>query len=237
MIRGTLDIKFYYLGSAANLRRLIMTESGLASFPNASFQAAECSVGGSRWWLVNAAGPVVCNKNITTPQRLDQGLVTSLRESSKYASTYFRKYIPMAGLQELVNLVNLAAPPYGTNWRMFQLKVYGGVFETMPEDFNAFPHRRGMLMVSDYGIAISKGADLGTIAKTNTTAANAAWAWYSKARSILVKYESGERYNGYISADDKISSYFGNNYPKLQKIKNKYDPDNVFASVLSVPPP
>ena len=236
MVRSRIDIKLYYLGSAGNLRRIMMTESGLASFPNAAYEAIECSVRGSRWWLANSDKPLACNNNITTPQRLDQGLVTNIREASKYASAYFRKYIPLAGMQELVNLVNLATSPYGGNWRMFQLKVYGGVFETFGESFNAFPHRRGTFMVSDYGIAITSGPNSEQITRRNTTAANAAWAWYAKARSILSKYETGDRYNGYISADDQVRSYFGNHYPRLQQIKTQYDPDNVFRSILSVPP-
>jgi hypothetical protein len=35
---------------------------------------------------------------------------------------------------------------------------------------------------------------------------------------------------------DRVENYFGTNYPRLQQIKKKYDPDNVFFNSLSVKP-
>jgi hypothetical protein len=63
------------------------------------------------------------------------------------------------------------------------------------------------------------------------------WGFFEEAKAVVAKYESGGRYNGYVSLDDKsdISRYWGPNYGRLQAAKIKYDPGNVFRNALSVP--
>ena len=221
-------MKFYYLGPAKELRTIILEKSGLAKYPGASYQAIECGSLGSRWWLVNSAKPMACGSGISVSQRLDSTLLAD-KEASKYASAYFRKPIPLAGLQELVALV---ASPVGKNWRLLQFKAYGGAFDKFADDFNAFPHRKGVLMHLEYGAAIKKGI----LERGDDGAAATALKWYQQARKILAKYESGEKYNGYISLDDSVASYFGPNFRRLTSIKKKYDPKNVFQTLASVPP-
>jgi FAD/FMN-containing dehydrogenase len=60
--------------------------------------------------------------------------------------------------------------------------------------------------------------------------------YFEKAKAVLAKYESGARYNGYVSLDDNVASYFQGNYAKLRRTKKKYDPENIFRNPLSVPP-
>jgi len=231
IVQSKLDMKFYYLGPAKELRSIILEESGLAKYTGATYQAVECGSLDSRWWLVNSAKPMACGKGISVSQRLDTTLLAG-KEASKYAAAYFRKPIPVAGLQELVDIV---ASPVAKNWRLLQFKAYGGAFDQFADDFNAFPHRKGVLMHLEYGVAIGSRPP-GFIERGYDGAKVAALQWYQQARTILAKYESGEKYNGYISLDDSVASYFGPNFQRLRSIKKKYDPENVFQTLASVPP-
>jgi hypothetical protein len=230
LVQGKLDIKLYYLGPSQELRKIIFDESGLAQHPGASYQAIECSSLGSRWWLVNSAQPLACGTGISVSQRLDSSLI-ALREASKYGSAYFRKPIPLAGLKELVGLVS---SPVGRNWRVLQFKAYGGAFDNFADNFNAFPYRKGVLMHVIYGIAF--GSRKPGVVERGHVGEATAWQWYRQARSVLAKYATGEKYNGYLSLEDSVASHFGPNYPRLRSMKKKYDPGNVFNTPASVLP-
>jgi len=40
--------------------------------------------------------------------------------------------------------------------------------------------------------------------------------YFERAKAVIAKYESGARYNGYVSLDDKVASYFQGNYARLR---------------------
>lgn len=121
-------------------------------------------------------------------------------------------------------------------WKLFQWKAYGGAFDTVPASFNAFPHRKGVIMHSEFGTSFGYQHSAADLAQTNSAQASAVWSYFNRAITVMGKHESGARYNGYVYLGDDISKYFGPNYGKLRAAKRKYDPANVFRNALSVPP-
>ncbi|KAJ3036520.1 hypothetical protein HDV00_002668 [Rhizophlyctis rosea] len=120
-------------------------------------------------------------------------------------------------------------PDNGVFW---QIEAYGAKMDDIPEDYNAFPHRKGVAFSMQYKISIPSQYIQNT---TNNAAAD---AWIFKFEKMLTKYASGEHYQGYVDLDVKdITSYYGGpvRYAKLQAIKRKYDPKGIWWSDLQVP--
>jgi FAD/FMN-containing dehydrogenase len=56
-------------------------------------------------------------------------------------------------------------------------------------------------------------------------------AWAKDSYAALAPYTAAGRYMNYLGDDeagDPIAAAYGPNYPRLQKIKAKYDPRNIF---------
>lgn len=121
----------------------------------------------------------------------------------------------------------------GSFWKLFQFKAYGGAFDTTPVSFNAFPYRAGTVMHAEFGTSFGYHKSANEI---DAGKAAEVWAYYEEAKAVVARYESGGRYNGYVSLDDKADLYWGPNYGRLRAAKTKYDPGNVFRNALSVPP-
>jgi FAD/FMN-containing dehydrogenase len=131
--------------------------------------------------------------------------------------------------------VELLARP-GNFWKLFQFKAYGrGAFDTTPVSFNAFPYRAGTLMHLEYGTSYGYQRPPAEVEPARAAEIS---AWFEDAAAVVAAYESGGRYNGYVSLDDApdISRYWGPNYPRLRAAKQRYDPGNVFRNALSVTP-
>ena len=55
--------------------------------------------------------------------------------------------------------------------------------------------------------------------------------WARETYDAMKPFRSTARYVNYLGDDeasDQVAAAYGSNYPRLQKIKAKYDPDNVF---------
>jgi FAD/FMN-containing dehydrogenase len=102
----------------------------------------------------------------------------------------------------------------------------GGAIARVPADATAFVHRSALHNVS----VISLWQD------DADTAANLAWA--DDLADALAPRLTGEVYQNYAHSGlaDWPSAYYGANYPRLQQVKQRYDPDDFFHHAQSIRP-
>lgn len=100
----------------------------------------------------------------------------------------------------------------------------GGAIARVPADATAFVHRSALHYVSVISMW-QEDAD---------TAANVAWA--DDLAGALRPHLTGEVYQNYADSDlaEWPSAYYGANYPRLQQIKRRYDPDDFFHHAQSI---
>jgi FAD/FMN-containing dehydrogenase len=113
--------------------------------------------------------------------------------------------------------------PSGYSMARFDL-LGGGAVARIPVDATAFAHRDPLFYIS----IISLWADY------PETEANLAWVDGFKA--ALAPFLSGEVYQNYADEDlvDWPAAYYGANYPRLQQVKRRYDPADVFHHGQSI---
>jgi FAD/FMN-containing dehydrogenase len=105
---------------------------------------------------------------------------------------------------------------------------YGGAIAGVPDDAAAFAHRAGTLFCIQY--------------VSSWETANQPPGRLTQIRNLYAAmrpYVSGGAYINYcdLDLDRKVwpQAYWGNNLSRLQQIKARVDPDNVFRYAQSVP--
>ncbi|CAG8782502.1 17136_t:CDS:2, partial [Acaulospora morrowiae] len=139
------------------------------------------------------------------------------RELVKTKSMYFNDTLSSGAIDNIVRLVEIM--PIGA---IAELSAYGGILATQPGNLTAFVHRTGIA----YHLLI-------TVPLTgNSTADTPIWAWIKQWDTMVRPFSNHQSYQGFLDSDlqDPEKSYFGDNFQKLQDIKAKYDPKNVFSS-------
>jgi FAD/FMN-containing dehydrogenase len=107
--------------------------------------------------------------------------------------------------------------PSGFSMVRFDL-LGGGAIGRVPVDATAFVHRTSLFHLSAISLW-EHDAD---------TAANVAWV--DDLKEALRPHLSGESYQNYADEDltDWAAAYHGSNYPRLQQVKARYDPTDLF---------
>lgn len=146
------------------------------------------------------------------------------RQAYSASSDWINTPMSQAGNQALVNLVQQRHDTAGVPDVAIQLDAAGGAINRISPTATAFVHRRAICSVQ-------------YIANWYTTAVpTEVAAWPHRARTAMQPYVSGEAYQNY--ADPQIrdwqKAYFGVNYGRLQHIKRRYDPRDVFHHQQSV---
>jgi FAD/FMN-containing dehydrogenase len=102
----------------------------------------------------------------------------------------------------------------------------GAVADLAPAD-TAFPHRRA-LAVAQYTVGWPQGQAEGAVRRD--------LRWLHGFRAAMTPYVGNSAYVNYADPTlaDWQSAYFGGNYPRLQQVKRRYDPDDVFRFAQSV---
>jgi FAD/FMN-containing dehydrogenase len=138
-------------------------------------------------------------------------------------SDYFAKQLPAAGISKLRTWIEQRQ---GKGGGAAILDSYGGAINRVAPSATAFVHRRELFSVQYYAAIANAAGDA------------AALAWLRGFRAAMQPYASGHAYQNYIDADlvDWERAYYGSNYPRLRRVKSKYDPDNVFRFRQSIRP-
>ena len=138
-------------------------------------------------------------------------------------SDYVAKRVPAAGIATLRRWVEKRQ---GRGGGAAILDSYGGAINRVAPGATAFVHRRELFSIQYYA---SSGNAVGDAS---------ALAWLRGFRSAMKPFVSGFAYQNYIDADlvDWERAYYGSNYPRLRRVKSKYDPDNVFRFRQSIRP-
>jgi hypothetical protein len=126
-------------------------------------------------------------------------------------------------IQTFISALRGASSPIATIF-----EAYGGSINRVGETETAFPHRGNTLFCLQYYLQWSSSSS------TNRNVA-AVRALYDAMRPYLPGYS----YVNYIDADlqDYARSYYKGNLPRLQAVKQQYDPDNFFHFAQSIPLP
>jgi len=126
-------------------------------------------------------------------------------------------------IQDFIGGLRNASSPIATIF-----EAYGGAINRVSETETAFPHRGNTLFCLQYFLQWSSSSS------TNRNVA-AVRALYDAMRPHL----PGFSYVNYNDADlqDYARSYYKGNLPRLQAVKQQYDPDNFFHFAQSIPLP
>ena len=114
-------------------------------------------------------------------------------------------------------IAQFSACPSGMSGMIFE-QLHGVATSIRPED-TAFPHRG-----TGYNLLIAS-----VWLETADTDSNIAWT--RETYNVLEQFMHNVSYVNYLGDDepiDRIKSSYGVNFDRLQKLKTRYDPDNVF---------
>jgi FAD/FMN-containing dehydrogenase len=166
-----------------------------------------------------------CHLPGSLPGRAPEGQES--REPEYAASRIFTRPMTGAAIDVILAAVTRRGGLTGGGQGGIAFDALGGAVNRVAPSATAFVHRNGLFN--------------GQFTTTWTTAAptsaiQAQQAWLRAFHAAMKPYASGQAYQNY--ADAGLSSwkqaYFGANYPRLLKVKNRYDPNRVFRSPQTV---
>jgi FAD/FMN-containing dehydrogenase len=160
------------------------------------------------------------------PSQNPAGVLTRAPFAAK--SDYLATALPRAGIETVLAAVEQrqASPVLSGGGIAFD--AAGGAINAIAPDATAFVHRNQLASLQYSGNWPSGAA-------ASLVAANRAWL-ESTWRSMR-PYVSGQAYQNYIdpALPDWQQAYYGSNLARLEQVKAKYDPDDVFHFQQGIP--
>jgi FAD/FMN-containing dehydrogenase len=138
------------------------------------------------------------------------------------AHTMFVEWIDRAAAETIVDYLQRS----DAAMRVAQLRVLGGAMARVPNDATAFAHRQSRIMVNLAAFYTGPGERV------------ARQAWITDFAAALDQGDSGAYVNflGDEGANRVRAAYPGSTWERLQQIKARYDPTNLFRLNQNIPP-
>ncbi|WP_201377942.1 FAD-binding oxidoreductase [Ktedonobacter sp. SOSP1-52] len=137
----------------------------------------------------------------------------------KFSSVWVYDAFPPEAIETVHRFLANAPSPQANIWCL----NWGGAVSRIPTDATAFYHRQAKFYME------------WDSPWTNDTEAGPATAWVEQFREALQPYVNGSYINVPNRSITDLRVYYGDNLARLQEVKRKYDPENVFHFEQSIP--
>jgi FAD/FMN-containing dehydrogenase len=153
--------------------------------------------------------------------------ILGTRQPFVATSAYFEHPLPVSAINAAIEAMNNHLPTAGSGTGTIQFDSYGGAIAEVAPTATAFAHRNAFCSAQYASFWTTPGST------------DPHRAWLRATRATLNPWSDGGAYVNY--ADPELQgwahAYWGNNLPQLQKVKQKWDPQNLFSFAQSVPLP
>ena len=141
-------------------------------------------------------------------------------------SEFFRRPLPTEAVETLVE--NFGAGRVPGQSRELDFTPWGGAYNRVPADATAFAHR-GELFLLKHTVTVEPDA--------STAEKEAALRWLGHSWATVRPWGTVRAYPNFPdpALEDWPRAYHGTNLERLARVKEKYDPDNLFRFPQSVP--
>jgi FAD/FMN-containing dehydrogenase len=200
-------------GSGTKLAAIVVAHFG----PYAAAEAAVKPIQQFGKPAVSAIGPIpYCQLNTMLDAAYPRGALN-------YWKSSFLSGLGDEAIDRLVDSFARCPTPMG----QLLLEHFHGAVSRVPVEATAFPHR-----AEGYNLVVmSEWAD--------PAISDRCIAWARETYGAMGRFLGSGRYVNYLGDDepgDPAAAAYGANYPRLQEVKRKYDPENVFHMNLNVRP-
>jgi FAD/FMN-containing dehydrogenase len=208
-----------FFGSADRLRALVKPVAD-AGTPSRFTVTSRTYMDAARMW----AG---CGGTIAECHLQPQGQLG--RSTFKGKSDFVNRGKPLSarGIDTLVRQIE-SRQAAGPGRGIVLLDSYGGAINRVPRGATAFVHRDALFSLQY--LAYWEATDPPAVAAANLR-------WLRGVRTAMRPFVSGFAYQNYI--DPELQSwrhaYYGSNLKRLVAVKRRYDPNNVFRFMQSIP--
>jgi hypothetical protein len=135
-------------------------------------------------------------------------------------SEFFRAPLPPGAVEALLEL--FVRGRRREQARKLDFMPWGGAYNRVPADATAFPHREELFLL-EHSVVVPAGFD--------AAATEAARAWLTDSWELVHSSGSGGVYANFPDTDlpDEHGAYWVGNLERVQRVKEKYDPEGVFG--------
>jgi FAD/FMN-containing dehydrogenase len=142
------------------------------------------------------------------------------------ARNYWKSHNFRALLDEAIDVVIRYAGNLPTPQTEIFLGLIGGKANALPPDWTAYPHRNVLYAMNVHGRWDDSADDKRCI------------DWARDFFASAQPYAAGSVYINFITQDEgaRIREAYGGNYDRLEQLKTRYDPTNLFRNNHNIPP-